>query len=526
MRTFFIITFIISFSYISFSQSSFEKGLNTLNKDILQAELTFLSSDYLEGRELGKKGGYIAAEYIASLMKIYGLKPLYKSYFQEFNLVQLNQDGKNSFNVVQNSKSGSKTFEFQDGVDFKIALKDLSRKLEASIAFAGYGITDENLGYDDYKGIDVNGKIVIILDGFPGHHHHKSTAFDKFFEKYTIRRYAKNYSKIENAMNHGAIGIIKLASDEEVSTWNTNKHYFDEEDLQHGLEPNKSFWDKEYILHNETIDKELLEVYVTKRLANFIINDSNFDFIEYENYVENQMKPKSFHILQNKVEISTLINTELVKCRNVCGILKGKDTTQNIIVGAHYDHYGMYNNYIWNGADDNGSGTAGMLALANAFCKMGEKPEHNIIFLSFDAEEKGLYGSTYFASQMKKDCKINYMMNFDMISRNSREDNDGNLCYIIYDQAQNNIRTNFEQQIQDHNLNLSLTFYPSTGKTGGSDHSPFAKKDIPFSFFWSGWHDDYHNPSDEIEKINWDKMLNLCKLGFIHIYEIDKNGLN
>lgn len=523
-KAIFFFTF-IQFSLLVLAQNSFENGFNSVEKDILKAQLNFLSSDYLEGRELGTKGGYIAAEYIASLMKIYGVQPLYDSYFQEFNLVQLNQKGENQFKIIEDSKNGIKIYAFQDGVDFKIPIKDIAREIEASLVFAGYGISDENLGYDDYKGIDAKGKIVLILDGFPGHINRESEAYKKFSEKYTIRRYSHNYSKEENARKHGAIGIIRIAQENYFKRWYANKHYYNEEDLRTGKKPNESFWDKEYILHEEKMEPELIEAYVSKRLANLLMNKKDFDFELFEAAAEKEMKPNAFEIEKYKVQLKTSIESKLVKCRNVCGIIKGKDTTSNIIVGAHYDHYGIANNYIWNGADDNGSGTTGMLTLARAFALNGEVPEHNLVFLAFDAEEKGLHGSTYFAKKMPADFKVNYMLNFDMISRNSGEDEEGNLCYVIYDEDEDFITENFNNLIETHNLNLQLTYYPSSGKTGGSDHSPFAKKDIPFSFFWSGWHEDYHNPSDEIHKINWDKMLNVCKLGYAHIYYIDKNGL-
>lgn len=524
MRTLFLLAFSFFF-LVSFSQDQLEKGLQTINKNLIQAELEFLSSDYLEGRELGQKGGYIAAEYIASLMKIYGLDPLFENYFQNFNVVELQQNEVNVLSVKKKTKNGVSEQIFQEKVDFTVELIELSRILEAPIVFAGYGITDENLGYDDYKGIDANGKFVFILDGFPGHNEKESNAFDKFFEKYTIRRYSKNYSKEDNAKAHGAIGIIRLASEYEVNTWNTNKHYYDEEDLKLGQAPNKSFWDKKFVLHEDKLHDELVEVRITERLAKFILNKNNFDFNAFEKQLTTNMKPASFEAANNILKLETKVSSELVTCRNVCGIIKGKDETKNIIIGAHYDHYGMANNYIWNGADDNGSGTVGMLTLAKAFAEMDEQPEHNLIFLAFDAEEKGLHGSRYFASQMPEDMDVTYMLNFDMISRNGRQDTLGNISYVIFSADKNSIRENYDKLVADHNLNLDLTYYPSDGKVGGSDHAPFARKGIPYSFFWSGWHDDYHNPGDEYEKINWNKMLDLCKLGFIHVYEIDKNGI-
>jgi len=520
----FFFTF-IQFSFLLFAQNSFENGLKSIKKEVIQAELEFLSSDYLEGREMGQKGGYVAAEYIASLMKLYGLQPLYNDYFQEFNVIELKQNGNNEFRIKQKTKNGEIVLSFQDKVDFSIDIIDLSRNLEAQVVFAGYGITDNTLGYDDYKGLDVNGKFVFILDGFPGHTDKNSDAYKTFNQKYTIRRYADNYSKAENAKTHGAIGIIKLVADYEKNTWNSNKHYFDEEMLKKGQFPGNSFYDKEYILHEEQMTEELLEIKVTKRLAKSILGKKDFDFETFENQVKQNQKPQSFNVAEIFVEVKTNIASSLVKCRNVCGIIKGKDTTTNIIVGAHYDHYGMYNNFIWNGADDNGSGTTGMLTLAKAFSEMSEQPEHNLIFVAFDGEEKGLHGSTFFASEMPADMKVDYMLNFDMISRNSREDSLGNICYIILANYNENIQPVLEKSVSENDLNLNLTYWPSDGKGGGSDHAPFARKGIPYSFFWSGWHDDYHNPSDEIQKINWDKMLNLCKLGFIHVYEIDRNGL-
>ena len=181
---------------------------------------------------------------------------------------------------------------------------------------------------------------------------------------------------------------------------------------------------------------------------------------------------------------------------------------------------GKFDGWIWNGADDNGSGTVGVMALARAFAESGEKPEKSIIFAAWTGEEMGLHGSRYFVDKFPKNLKIAYNLNLDMLSRNADEDTKGNKMSMMYQSSVPLLKDLTEKNIRDFNLNLDVAFRPSAVLSGGSDHAPFAAVGIPATFFFAAMHPDYHQPSDELSKINWEKMLNMIRLGYLNVWEL------
>jgi Zn-dependent M28 family amino/carboxypeptidase len=228
----------------------------------------------------------------------------------------------------------------------------------------------------------------------------------------------------------------------------------------------------------------------------------------------------SMAIKEKTAGFSIVLKVEALKVRNVLGIIPGKDTTKNVIVGAHYDHLGIRNAFIYNGADDNASGVAGMLAIAKIWSKDSQKPATNIIFAAWTAEEKGLLGSSYFAQHTKADTS-NFMLtvNLDMISRSSADDS-AHLQLSVGTLKGSEV---FKAIVQSNNLLLSHPFKLDlweASKDGGSDYAPFASRNIPVMTFFTGYHDDYHSPRDTFNKVDLSKMksvlwlANKCLLDF------------
>jgi Zn-dependent M28 family amino/carboxypeptidase len=194
-----------------------------------------------------------------------------------------------------------------------------------------------------------------------------------------------------------------------------------------------------------------------------------------------------------------------------------------IVLGAHYDHLGMHDGYIWNGADDNASGTVGVMTIAKAFMSTGIKPEKTIVFAAWTGEEMGLLGSSYFVQNPIKPLEnILININFDMISRDSKSDTLKNKCSMGYLKNYTFLEELTDQNNESYGLGLDLRYWKSEGGRGGSDHAPFSEKGIPFCFFIAGFTTDYHQPTDEVEKVNFDKMSKIIKLGFLNTWELDK----
>lgn len=212
------------------------------------------------------------------------------------------------------------------------------------------------------------------------------------------------------------------------------------------------------------------------------------------------------------IEISINVKTEKLLVRNVLGFIPGKDTTKNIIVGAHYDHLGIRNGNIYNGADDNASGTAGMLALSKYRKESGVKPAYNLVFAAWTAEEKGLLGSSYYvAHNLVNPGNTLLTFNFDMISRSAPEDSSHLVVSVGTVKGSDNLKSlaNRNNQLLNRPFNLDLW---ECSEHGGSDYAPFAGRKIPVMTFFSGFHDDYHTTRDIAPKADLNKMQNILKL--------------
>lgn len=208
---------------------------------------------------------------------------------------------------------------------------------------------------------------------------------------------------------------------------------------------------------------------------------------------------------------------------NVLGMIEGKNTAEYVIIGAHYDHLGvdktLIGDQIYNGADDNASGVAAVIQIAKAFLETGQEPERNVIFALWDGEEKGLLGSRHFVETFSEIEKVKGYLNFDMIGRNNDESKPKAVVYF-YTAAYPEFGEWLKDDIVKYNLELEPNYRPWDKPTGGSDNTHFAKRDIPIIWYHTDGHPDYHKPSDEIEKINWEKTIDITKASFLNLWNM------
>lgn len=208
---------------------------------------------------------------------------------------------------------------------------------------------------------------------------------------------------------------------------------------------------------------------------------------------------------------------------NVIGMIKGKLDNEYVVIGAHYDHLGtdplLEGDGIYNGADDNASGVAALLQIARAFLVSGVQPLRSVIFALWDGEEKGLLGSDYFVSNFPNKEQIKGYLNFDMIGRNNDETNPWQVVYF-YTEAHPLFGKWLKDDIAKYHFNLKPDYRAWDKPVGGSDNSSFARKDIPIIWYHTDGHPDYHQPSDHVELINWDKTIEITKTAFLNLWNL------
>ena len=213
----------------------------------------------------------------------------------------------------------------------------------------------------------------------------------------------------------------------------------------------------------------------------------------------------------------------IAKMRNILAKIEGKNPEEIVVVGAHYDHLGtdpmLVGDKIFNGADDNASGVQAVLQILRAFIATGEQPERTVIFALWDGEERGLLGSTYFVNNFAEMKKVKGYMNFDMIGRNNMEHRPKhfNLLYTKKDSIFENWLKN---DIEKHTLDLDPDFVTSEDFSGGSDQVPFFKAGAKIVWYQTGAQPDFHMPTDECDRINWDKMVEITKAAFLCLWKM------
>ncbi|HSB70505.1 MAG TPA: M28 family peptidase [Candidatus Methylomirabilis sp.] len=438
-----------------------------------------LAAPAMEGRATGSPGMERAARYIAGEFQRAGLLPGGdgSSYFQAFEVATGIHLGDQNRLRLQRAEGGQ---GYQVSRDFTPFSFSDSGRVQAEAAFVGYGITAPELQYDDYAGVDVTGKVVLVLTGDP---RERDTASP--FRRPEAYRYTEVRYKALNAREHGARGIILV----------TNP-------LAHGEEPEHLFAIRGITSVSQS---GILAINALRGVAEAILARSGRSLRGLQEAIDRDLRPSSFVVPGLAVEIEVQLIHEHGRAWNVIGLLRGTDPAlraQAVVVGAHYDHLGhggetslapeRYGE-VHPGADDNASGTAGVVGLARRFAAEGGA-RRSIVFVAFAGEEMGLLGSSHYvrAPAFPLDHTV-AMLNLDMIGR-LRSDT---LYVFGVDTGKE-----FREVLDAANRDAGFTFKLSGDGYGPSDHTPFYGKDLPVLFFFTGPHPDYHRPTDTADKIN------------------------
>ncbi len=523
-RTFLTIALAASVSVTAFAAvpSGEQPGLAQIRESDLRADIGFLASDALQGRLSLQPGDDAAAQWVASEFAKAGLKPVatdaqgHPSYLQAVPLVEYRPDAQATRLTL---KRQGKSSEWKNP-DVSGAFPE-DRDVDAPVVFAGYGITAPELGYDDYAGLDVKGKVVLVFD-----HEPQETDANSIFNGTGNTRYATGYVKVLNAQEHGAVAVL-------IAPEPNHNHPSAQEirarighHAEHAANPIPSQALVDNPLH-------IPSMVISADVSGQLLATSGSTPAALQNAIDKDLKSHSMALPDTAISLHlhNSARREAIAW-NVVGMVEGSDpklAPETIIISAHHDHDGESDGKIWHGADDNASGTVGVVTLARAFAANPAKPKRSILFAVFAAEERGLLGAYYLAAHPLRPLETTRaMINFDMIGRDEKPspqtdgliqvpaDTSNRLNLIGAAYSPDYQRTVAKQNEQvglvlddrfDHEYALNVFFR--------SDQFPFVLHNVPAFWWFTGFHPDYHHPSDTADKIDYPKMAKILKLAYL-----------
>jgi hypothetical protein len=477
-------------------------GLRTITAPELEAHVAFLASDSLRGRLTGSPEIVRAEEYIAEAFRSFGLEPLSgnQDYYVDFTAWRVGYDPRAT--TVEVTGGTTPIAMAVLGVDYRPFDFSGVGSVDADLVFAGYGITAPEHDWDDYRDLDVRGKVVLLLRYEPNEDD-PASPFDG--ARHTSHAYFA--TKIRNAQTHGALGMLLF------TTPLTNPP---EEDLRatqiYRLHPEElEEWDEG--------DASFLALQISQVYADKITRAGGAAIRDLQAAVDQGTSPAELGPAGLRVSVSVTRGgaPEAMAARNVAGYLRGQRTDEIVVVGAHHDHIGAFSapsgetgtaDTIYNGADDNASGAAGVLELAQAFAALRTPPLRSMLFVTFSGEEQYLLGSAALLESGRLDpASVTFMLNLDMIGRNPG----GNLQ--VYGTASGAGLVELMARVNQA-PGLPLAYPREAGSGMDSDHSSFRVRGIPVLFFHTGPHDDYHGLDDEADRIDYAHMERVVELAY------------
>jgi hypothetical protein len=471
---------------------SAEKMAKTISADDMKKHLYIIAGKEMEGRDTPSPGLEKAANYIEEHFKSLGLVPGNKDSYRQY--YPLYKDSVLGSSVKVNGTSYKIYEDFQPSANMYSAEMRFSE-----VVFAGYGITDADKR-DDYKDLRVTGKLVMILDGIPADYKPSQQGFNSP---------SGTFGKLNNAMSKGAAAVIIVYNNFP----------------RRAQTPGSGNWTK----NSYRASQIPFSFSISANVAASIMGEDGKNIFD---------KAKAGTLVSKvypaEIDLAYSKTTKTTQVSNVLALLEGTDKKDEyVVLTAHYDHVGKRDTAIYYGADDDGSGTTGILELAQAFAeakKAGKGPRRSILFMTVSGEEKGLWGSEYYSNHPVYPLdKTTVDLNIDMIGRTGTEylkDKDStNYVYIIGDDKLstdlatitdnvNNTYTKMKLDRKYNDPNDPNRFYFR------SDHYNFAEKGVPIIFYFNGTHADYHRPTDTPDKINYVMMAKRAQLVFYTAWEM------
>ncbi len=481
----------------------------TITSENLKKHLTILASDEFEGRETGTEGNEKAANYIAGEFQRMGIPPVVNnnSYFQNvtFNWSQWDDIG-----IEVNGKRIRHLWEF---ISFPTRNHDLPLLETNEIIFLGYGIDDQS--YSDYAGVNVKDKVILIYKGEPIDKKGNSYLTGSTEESDWSSSWEK---KLEVAKNHG-VKLVLLIENEIQKVLSENRKLL--------VGPRLTLGDDTTLY-----EKYSNSCYINTNVAKEIMGSNYKKVIKARKKIQKKGVSKTVNLNCN-FKLNQKKKERTLQGVNVLGYIEGTDEVlkdELVVITAHYDHLGKRGDDIYNGADDNGSGTSTVLSVAEAFMaakKEGVGPRRSVLTMLVTGEEKGLLGSKFYVE--KPVFPIDHTVvdiNVDMVGRvDKKYADDPNYIYVIGSDRLSTELHGINETVNKKYTQLTLDYTYNAKDDPNryyyrSDHYTFAEKGIPAIFYFNGTHADYHRTSDTVEKINFKKMELIGQLVFHTAWEI------
>ncbi len=501
-RNIFIIVLLYSACYAQ--DTTYLRYTETITSDELSTHVYTLASEEMEGRFTGSRGMFRAKNYIATEFESYQIKqPVIgdrPTYSQDFALEECRW--KDQRLVVDGE-------EFRVGKDFLFLSDPVSFSGNFPVVFAGFGVDDSV--YSDFGNIDVKGKIMLAYSGEPRNSEGNSciTGTREFSKK------GYYFSKAAMAANLGAKGVFIISRQKsDYKKFLKAREYYNPKPVI--TYPRKG----EDSLHQ----KPAFAAYMNVKTAAKLVGEKPAQLQDALKEMESRLQTTAGRF-SGQVSIEARSECSALPTANVVGMIEGTDLAhETVVVVAHYDHLGYNVNGIYYGADDNASGTAAVMEIAEAFslaAQKGLRPRRTVIFLAVSGEELGLYGSKYYTEHPLISLDSTYAcVNIDMIGRASRklENSPDYISGYVYE-SQELLEVSREAcSITAPDLEDRIEYRKSL--RGGSDHYYFAEQGIPAIFYFTGFHDDYHEVTDTPDKILYDRMEKIVRTIFATTWEL------
>jgi hypothetical protein len=494
-----------------YSQKS-NKSEKQITASDMESYVTFLASPLLKGRMNGEEGLEIAGQYIESQAKLLGLKPANgNSYFQPYTVSRKTMDpDKTKFQIIS---AANDTLTIKDPMYQLVPIGPSDLVLEGEVVFAGYGIKSDKYKYNDFDSLNTEGKILIVMERAPMSEDGKKSRFEEpewnsqMSFQLKINALILSKAKAILFVPDPKSGFRSLSESSPGLSGFLGSKVTLKGDNEENTSPFMAMMPK--------------VIFVNRSVADALLKGSGHTLEELQKRIDETLQPNSFAIQGKRMKITEVSLKEEKVLNNVAAYIEGSDPNlknEVVVFSGHYDHIGGSGTKINRGADDDASGCAALLSMAEAFQSLKKKPLRSILFLWVSGEEIGLYGSqSYVDNPLFPLGKTVADLNMDMIGRvkeaadstSSTPMTGPKTVFVITDGQSKDLRTIADDVDKKSELDFD---YSLSGRDhplqlfARSDHYNFVKKDIPVLFFSTGIHSDYHNSGDVVEKIDFKKM--------------------
>jgi hypothetical protein len=517
--------------HVGHAAATFEPAAESAMRSITQRDLRkaveFLASDDLGGRGLTHAGNDVAVQYLASMLEGHDLAPVDgRGYRQPVELVAPSLGPRNWIEIAHGDGARA-PLRHDAGADVQPFAVSASREVTGQVVFAGYGIVAPDLGRDDYAGLDVEGRIVLVFDGTPT----SGRTPDPYGN--ANEEHGEASTKASVAASRGAVGLLVVAATGD-----------------RRLRPLDRAWPEKPSVRQMgfQLPSDVLPIpaaRISGPFARDVLGDKP-SLDDLREATDERSGPEGGHregtrpakASERIVTLSVDVQRTPARATNVLAMLEGADATlerETVVVGAHLDHDGVdADGFVYNGADDNASGTAGVLEIAAAFAQattQGARPKRTVVFAFWNAEEKGLLGArAYVQRPAPAGSRVVASLNMDMIGRDEEiPAGDSRFSGLTPTRAAHNSDAvhllgysrspGLAALAREENARIGLRLRTTLDEGAQnlvrrSDHWPFLQRGIPALFFFTGLHPDYHTPHDDVEKINFAKMERIVRLAY------------